>query len=159
MARSQTTASKTTSPKSTAPKTSASKTTVRKTAVAAAPANRSLRVPEPPVSSDAGTEQVQVNGPELKKQELIAKVLGKSDAKKNDVKPIVEAVLDVLGEALADGRELNLPPFGKLKVNRAKETANARIIVAKIRQGKSTGAKAGGKDDDGDMDPLAAAAE
>ena len=72
----------------------------------------------------------------LKKRELIEKVVLKSGIKKKDAKPVVEAMLEVLGDALADGRELNLRPLGKLKLNRTKETASARIIVAKIRQSK-----------------------
>ena len=46
-------------------------------------------------------------------------------------------MIDILGEAIADGRELNLQPFGKIKQQRTKDTPNARITVAKIRQNKS----------------------
>jgi DNA-binding protein HU-alpha len=77
------------------------------------------------------------SGSELKKQELISLVVERADVRKKYAKPVVEAVIEILGEALAEGREMNLQPFGKLKVNRAKDTANARIIVAKIRQAKS----------------------
>ncbi|WP_299844308.1 HU family DNA-binding protein [uncultured Roseovarius sp.] len=75
---------------------------------------------------------------ELKKRELIDLVVAKSDIKKKYAKPVVEALLEVLGETLAKGRELNLQPLGKLKYNRTKETTSARIIVAKIRQSKPT---------------------
>lgn len=75
-------------------------------------------------------------GLELKKQELIEKVVRLSEVKKKDAKPVVEAMLQVLGEALAEGRELNLKPLGKVKLNRTKEMPNARVIVAKIRQSK-----------------------
>ncbi|MGX0977551.1 hypothetical protein ACSSVY_003284 [Roseovarius sp. MBR-51] len=92
-------------------------------------------------------------GPDLKKQELIDKVLGKGDIKKKYAKPVVEAVLEVLGEALAEGRELNLPPMGKIKINRVRDVANARIIVAKIRQSKAgAGSDAGTDDQDSDDD-------
>ncbi|QYX55314.1 HU family DNA-binding protein [Roseovarius sp. SCSIO 43702] len=74
--------------------------------------------------------------PTLKKQELFKKVADRSGAKKNQVKPIVEAAMEVLGEALAQGRDLNLPPLGKIKQNRVKDNPNARVIVAKIRQPK-----------------------
>ena len=77
--------------------------------------------------------------PEMKKQELIEKVVDRSDIKKKDAKPVIEAMLEVLGEALADGRELNLQPLGKFKLNRIKDTPNARVIVAKIRQSKNPG--------------------
>lgn len=90
----------------------------------------------PIIVSEGGTADA---GPEMKKQELIDKVLGKGDIKKKYAKPVVEAVLEVLGDALAEGRELNLPPLGKIKINRVRDVANARIIVAKIRQSKSGG--------------------
>ena len=54
--------------------------------------------------------------------------------KKKDVKPIVEATLAVLGRALAEGEELNVPPMGKIKVNREKHLPNARMMIVKIRQ-------------------------
>ena len=98
-------------------------------------------------------------GTELKKQELVDRVVERADIKKKLAKPVVEALLEVLGEALAvwfqvlvglrplhamgealaEGRELNLQPMGKLKYNRTRETPNARIIVAKIRQRKLSG--------------------
>ncbi|WP_371224491.1 HU family DNA-binding protein [Roseovarius sp. 2305UL8-3] len=106
-----------------------------------------------PATSAGGASEV-LSEPELKKQELLQKVVDKSGIKKKDAKPVVEAMLEVLGEALADGREFNLQPMGKLKLNRTKETPNARIIVAKIRQSKRTGG--GGM---GPKDTVAAAAE
>lgn len=95
-----------------------------------------------------------ITGPEMKKQELLKKVVELSGIKKKDAKPVVEAMLEVLGETLADGRGLNLQPFGKLKLNRTKETPNARIIVAKLRQ-----SKAAKKPDASDNQTVAAAAE
>ena len=47
---------------------------------------------------------------------------------------VVEAMLAVLGEALADGRTLNLQPLGKVKINRMKQVAKDRVIICKIRQ-------------------------
>lgn len=120
MTTSQKAASRSKSPKSTTPRTA--KPDTAKAAESAATATEADAV---------------VSEPEMKKQELLAKVVERSDVKKKFAKPVVEAVLDVLGEALADGRELNLQPFGKLKYNRTKETANARILVTKIRQSKS----------------------
>ncbi len=73
---------------------------------------------------------------ELKKPELIDMVVAKSDIKKKYAKPVVEAMLEVLGETLAKGREMNLQPLGKVKYNRTKETTSARVIVAKVRQSK-----------------------
>lgn len=75
-----------------------------------------------------------VSDPDMKKKELIDLVVARSGIKKKDAKPVVEAVLAVLGETISDGRELNLQPFGKLRINRVLEKSNGRIIVCKLRQ-------------------------
>ncbi|MDT8327915.1 MAG: HU family DNA-binding protein [Roseovarius sp.] len=93
-------------------------------------------------------------GPELKKQELLDKVVTRTDVKKKFAKPVVEAVLEILGEALAEGRELNLQPLGKVKLNRIKEMANARVIVAKIRQPKAGGASMISGSGEAEEDPM-----
>lgn len=78
-----------------------------------------------------------VSEPDLKKKELIDLVVARSGIKKKDAKPVVEAVLAVLGETIASGRELNLQPFGKLRINRSEEKPNGRVIVCKLRQSLS----------------------
>lgn len=70
----------------------------------------------------------------LKKQELIAKVVERSDVPKKHAKPVVEAMLAVLGDALGEGRELNLQPMGKAKSKRQKDTGKGHVIIANIRQ-------------------------
>jgi len=79
-----------------------------------------------------------VTGPVLKKKELIERVVAKSGIKKKDAKPVIESTLEVLGSAIASGEELNLQPFGKVKINREKEMSGAKIFVCKIRQTKQT---------------------
>ncbi|MCB1363734.1 MAG: HU family DNA-binding protein [Rhodobacteraceae bacterium] len=91
----------------------------------------------------------------MKKKELIGLVVERSGAKKKDAKPVVEAMLAVLGESLASGRELNLAPLGKLRINRVEDKANGRVIVCKLRQPKDTGTGP----DNPPNDPLAEAAE
>jgi len=97
----------------------------------------SLPAPSP---ASAKTPQVTkspnavIVGPMMRKKELIDTVVTRSGRKKKDVKPVVEAMLEVLGEALEDNRELNLQPMGKLKVRREKMMPNGRILIAKIRQ-------------------------
>ena len=96
-------------------------------------------VVESPSSTAVVVEGPQpvVSGPEMRKKELIDLVVERSGIKKKDAKPVVEATLAVLGEALADARELNLQPLGKVMVRREKEMPNGRVLVTKIRQ--STG--------------------
>ena len=93
--------------------------------------------------------QPVVSGPVMRKKELIDAVVERSGIKKKDAKPVVEAMLAVLGEALADSRELNIQPLGKVKVRRAKQMQNGRVLVTKIRQSTALGA-------DGEEIPTAA---
>lgn len=110
-------------------------TTTRSKSKAASPAKKPST--KTTVASTSGGDMADVVlGPEMKKKELIDAVVSRSGIKKKDAKPVVEAMLAVLGEALADSRELNLKPFGKVKVNRAKEVPNGKVIIAKIRQTK-----------------------
>lgn len=80
--------------------------------------------------------QPVVSGPMMRKRELIEKVVELSGVKRKSAKPVVEAMLSVLGEALSESRELNLHPMGKLKVRRAKDMPNGRVLVTKVRQTK-----------------------
>lgn len=95
------------------------------TATAAAPATTKAVVVEEvkPVVADAP----------IKKPELIDRVMAETGMKKKDVKPVVEAMLVVLGRALTNGEELTVPPLGKLMINRSKETSNATILNLKLR--------------------------
>lgn len=74
----------------------------------------------------------------MRKKELIDLVVERSGIKKKDAKPVVEAMLAVLGETVGAGRELNLQPLGKLRINRSEERSNGRIIVCKLRQSLAT---------------------
>jgi DNA-binding protein HU-alpha len=74
---------------------------------------------------------------ELRKKELFELVVARSGMKKKDVKPVVEAMLAVLGDAWAEQREMNLPPLGKFKVQRGKELPDGRALVLKLRQKSS----------------------
>lgn len=78
--------------------------------------------------------QPVVAGPMMRKKELIDTVVARSGVKKRDAKPVIEAMLSVLGTAISEGRDLNLHPFGKLKVNRTKIGKGAKIMICKLRQ-------------------------
>lgn len=90
-----------------------------------------------PLSKAAKAPEVVVAEPELKKKELVDMVVVRSGIKKKDAKPVVEAMLAVLGETVASGRELNLQPLGKLRINRAETKDNGRVIICKLRQSKA----------------------
>jgi DNA-binding protein HU-alpha len=78
--------------------------------------------------------QAVILGPVMRKKELIDTVVVRSGIKKKDAKPVIDAMLAVLGEALADNRELILPPMGRVKVRKEKKLPNGRVLVTKIRQ-------------------------
>jgi len=105
------------------------------------------------VAASADSDAVAVSTPvdgsdELKRRELIEMVVESSGVKKKFAKPVVEAMLATLGASLADGRSLNLPPLGKLRINRTVEKENSRIIVCKVRQ--NSGQKTPPTSDDAD---------
>jgi len=85
--------------------------------------------------------------PDLKRQELLAQVVARSEVKKKFAKPVLEAALALIGEALAEGRDLNLEPLGKVKINRTRQMANGRVTVARIRQNTPRAAGPGAADD------------
>ena len=120
----------TTKPKTTTTKASTTATSMTAAAKAAATTSGSSA----PVVVEG--PQPVVAGPVMRKRELVDAVVAKSGKKKKDVKPVVEAMLMVLGSALQDGRELNLQPMGKFKVNREKKMAEGKVLVARIRQAK-----------------------
>jgi len=84
-----------------------------------------------PAIAGAEDEQALI----LKKQGVVERIVRASGAKKKDVKLILEAALGVLGDALSAGEELNLPPLGKMKVNRQKTEGGAEILILKLRRG------------------------
>jgi hypothetical protein len=69
----------------------------------------------------------------LKMKGLVERVADAVGSKKAEVKPVVEAVLAALGKALKDGEALALPPFGKAKVSRSKDTASGGMLVMRLR--------------------------
>jgi DNA-binding protein HU-alpha len=87
--------------------------------------------PSEPAPSEPALDPAQS---EMRKEQLLDAVAARSGVKRKDVKPVVEAMLEVLGEALGDARELNLKPLGKLKVARIKRVANGRVIQLRLRQ-------------------------
>src|SRR6056297_613720 len=126
------------------PRSGASKapTTSRKST--AAPAEPAAAAPKPVVVAENASETAL---PDLKRQELLAQVVERSEVKKKFAKPVLEAALALIGEALAEGRDLNLEPLGKVKINRTRQMANGRVTVARIRQNTPRAAGPGAADD------------
>ena len=92
--------------------------------------------PPVPDASVVTSAEPLLSAPAMRKKELLEAVVAQSGMKKKDVKPVVEAMLTVLGDALAQDRELNLPPFAKVKIQKVKQLSGARVTVARLRQSK-----------------------
>ena len=147
---------KATSPKKTATKASA------------ASAGTAKAAPEAAAPQDAAPATVVRS---MGKRELIDRVVTASGIKKKAAKPVVEAMLKELGDALSRGETLNLQPFGKGIVKNRKDLENAEIVELRLRRSKlalkaaeeMAGDGMQGSDDDDETHPartpLAEAAE
>lgn len=72
---------------------------------------------------------------QMKVKDLIDRVATASDHNKKDVRAIVEATLAELGKALESGEQLNLPPFGKIRIANQKSDATGQMMTLKLRRG------------------------
>lgn len=139
---------KASAPKATPKKATTSKATPKTTsraapkpdkgmqAVAGGSVPRGAAVPAAPAVTPSVVLETgpSASAPILRKKELFETVTTRSGLKKKDVKPVVEAMLSVLGDAVAEGRDLNLPPFAKLRIQKVKQASGARVTVARLRQ-------------------------
>jgi hypothetical protein len=95
-----------------------------------------------PTTVATSTPAADVEAPEaslvhvVKKKELIERVSEASGIKKGIAKKVIEATLKEMGDIMQEGTEMNLPPLGKLSINRQKEVGNAFILIAKLRRAK-----------------------
>ncbi|WGW02588.1 HU family DNA-binding protein [Tropicibacter oceani] len=96
-------------------------------------ASLDMASPKPAKTAAAGPDADQPTV-EMKKKELIDLVVERSGVKKRDAKPAIEAALAILGQALAEGRPLNLKPLGKVKVANIKPKDNALVLNVRVRQ-------------------------
>ena len=85
---------------------------------------------------------VMVPNNKVKRSEFVARVAERSGLRPNQVKPVLEAVLEELSQILLNGEELKHPSLGKLSVNRRKELAAADVVHCKLRRQKPQAADA-----------------
>ncbi len=69
----------------------------------------------------------------LTKKDIIAQAVEISGVKKKDARPSVEAALQIVFSALANGTEVGVPPYGKIRIIKEKEINGGKMITAKIR--------------------------
>lgn len=101
-------------------------------------------VPDPvvtPLAKTAAPQTKIVNpavsvpqGEMIKKPEFLDRAVERTDVKKREAKPAIEAALAVPAVSLINGEELNLPPMGKLRVVKSKDVGEgAEVLTLKLR--------------------------
>lgn len=87
-------------------------------------------------------------GNQVKKPEFLERVLEKTDVKRRDAKPAIEAALAELATILMAGDEVNIPPLGKLKVVKSKEVGEgAQVLTLKLRTMKDGAGQSAAKEE------------
>ena len=101
-------------------------------------------VPDPvvtPLAKTAAPQTKIVNpavsvpqGEMIKKPEFLDRAVERTDVKKREAKPAIEAALAVPAVSLVNGEELNLPPMGKLRVVKSNDVGEgAKVLKLKLR--------------------------
>lgn len=88
----------------------------------------------PPVEATPAAEAVTTPALVLRKKDLLDRVADASGARKKDARAIIDATLQILGEALSRGETLVLPPLGKARVNRSTDKSGGETLVIKLRR-------------------------
>lgn len=125
----------------------------------AKPASTTVETPDPVVVEERRPE---VTAPAMRKKELVDAVVSRSGVKPRYVKPAVEALLSEIAGAIAEGRGLDLPGLGKVKVQHSKKLSNGDVYAIRNRQSKPVPARPAGPETTSDKepkDPLAATAK
>ncbi|GFE63684.1 HU family DNA-binding protein [Litoreibacter roseus] len=77
------------------------------------------------------------SGIEVRKGDLVDRMMAASGMKKGEARRALEASLAVLGAALREGHDINAAPLGKIKITRQKETQNGRLAICRVKLKKA----------------------
>ncbi|WP_230383031.1 HU family DNA-binding protein [Paracoccus shanxieyensis] len=90
--------------------------------------NRPQKMADDTNESDPGTARV------LQKRQFLARIAQRTGMRNAQIKEIVEATLAELGDAMAAGQTLALPPLGRARINRQRDVSGAEVIVLRLRR-------------------------
>ncbi len=82
----------------------------------------------------APARPAEAAAPVLRRKDLVARIVASSGMKPNAAKTALDAVLEEIGKAVAAGEALNVPPLGKLTVNRSKVVGDRQVVICKLRR-------------------------
>lgn len=86
-------------------------------------------------------QTAKVAEPTTKKADLLKRVMEITGKKQSEVKDTFEATIAVLGAALGAGEQVQVPPLGRIKINKIKTVANGKVLSARIRMSDETASK------------------
>ena len=72
-------------------------------------------------------------GVQIKKKDFVEQVAAAAGAKKGEARSVVDAALAIIADRVLAGDELNLPPLGKLRLMKEKDTGKARIATLRLQ--------------------------
>ncbi len=78
----------------------------------------------------------------VQKKDFVDRVVAATGAKRSEVRPIVDATLEQLGEALSSGCTLAVPPLGRARINLEKDQRGGDVITLRLRRRPASGARA-----------------
>ncbi|MBQ1202744.1 MAG: HU family DNA-binding protein [Loktanella sp.] len=81
--------------------------------------------------------QIETETAAFKKPDLLEQITARTTLKKRDAKAAVDAALAIIGEAIARGDDIILPPLGKIRVIKTKDVGDgAQAVTLKLRTAK-----------------------
>lgn len=80
----------------------------------------------------------------VQKKDFVDRVVAATGAKRAEARPIIDATLEQLGEALAAGCTLAVPPLGRARVNLEKDQRGGDVITLRLRR-RPAGGRAEGE--------------
>ena len=70
----------------------------------------------------------------LQKRELLASVARRTGLRSSEIRIVVEATLAELGDAIALGMTLALPPLGRARISRQNDGGGGEVITLRLRR-------------------------
>lgn len=73
----------------------------------------------------------------VEKSDIIDAIVNTTDLKRGQARSALDAVLAALGDAIDEGADLKLMPFGKLKIAQRKDLPNGEVLKLRLRRNKT----------------------
>ncbi len=88
---------------------------------------------EPDARGSAAEAEGEGGRPGLTRKEFLERAMARAgQGRKGGPRAAIDAALATLAEALGEGREVNLPPLGKLRVVKEREGGKGRVLTLRL---------------------------